>query len=253
MIFHDIEKNLVEMIHMLQPQNIYFPTGESSEDVFNHIYREENWLKWTDSSGKDEPPPDFYCDDLRFMMEVMRVDDHSHKNKKGKLINPTTSKERTLEKELRNSGIMDNFPQAQLLITTATDLPTEQDHNFAFYRKNFTRIVEGHKSKIEQYRKNHTGYELIFFVFDESTGYYLDNGKQEPHYWFYDAEFLKVIDNSDIDYFVWYTPYKQLLYQDGEKVLRLPLPELCFFEVQAIAETIKTISYDEKFMVSTEE
>jgi hypothetical protein len=34
------------------------------------------------------------------MMDVMRVDDHSFENKKGKLVNPTNSRESEIQAEL---------------------------------------------------------------------------------------------------------------------------------------------------------
>lgn len=43
-------------------------------------------------------PPDYYSDDLKLMMDVMRIDDHSHKNKKGKKVNHTYAWESQMEK-----------------------------------------------------------------------------------------------------------------------------------------------------------
>ena len=40
--------------------------------------------KWINSSGKNDPPPDFYNDKKKLMMDVMRIDDHAYINKKGK-------------------------------------------------------------------------------------------------------------------------------------------------------------------------
>ena len=66
------------------------------------------------------------------MMDVMRVDDHGFRNKKGKTVNPTRMRESELARELRDKGILDAFPNAKLMMTVDTKLPTHKDHNYIF-------------------------------------------------------------------------------------------------------------------------
>ena len=84
--------------------------NEESAKVFESIHDQENWKQWIESAGKSDPPPDFFADTYKYMMDVMRVDDHSYKNKKGKVVNPTNSHIRDVEKEIIQSGIMELCP-----------------------------------------------------------------------------------------------------------------------------------------------
>lgn len=194
------------------------------------------------------------------MMEVMRVDDHSYKNKKGKIVNPTNSHIRDIEKEIIQSGIMEMFSNAELVINGSTDLPTNKDHNYKYYYKNFVRVVEEHKKSIDLYKKNHPNYKLIFFIMDESSAYFKaqninDAMKErkvgervlgEPHFHFMDENFIKVFENLDIDYLVWYTPFKLI----NSLIGKLDLPEVCMFDIKKTIMRRK--KYNADYMVSTE-
>lgn len=78
-----------------------FPYGSELPELLQRITKESNGAKWVISSGKADPPPDFYCDEFALMMEVMRIDDHAYKNRKGKVINPTNSQESKMQNELQ--------------------------------------------------------------------------------------------------------------------------------------------------------
>lgn len=194
------------------------------------------------------------------MMDVMRVDDHSYKNKKGKVVNPTNSHIRDVEKEIIQSGIMELCPNAELIINAHTNLPTDEDHNYQYYYKNFTRVVEHHKKSIDLYKKNHPNYKVIFFIMDESSAYFVaenieDATKEKhigdmilgrPHFHFWDKNFIRVFENSSIDYLIWYTPFKYV----NSSIGKLDLPEVCVFNIK---EPIKQcMEYDEKHMISAE-
>lgn len=104
MVFAEKEFNLINDFQRLYTKEIFL-VHETDEikNVVASILTSEIWDKWTDASAKDVPPPDFYCDNLNLMMEVMRVDDHGFK-KKGNIINPTYDREHQIEKQLREVG-----------------------------------------------------------------------------------------------------------------------------------------------------
>ena len=218
MLFARKEVNLVNGFQMLDTREIFLVhETEEIENIVASILTPEIWSKWTDASAKDVPPPDFYCDELNLMMEVMRVDDHGFK-KKCNIINPTYDREHQVEKQLREAGILDMFPNANLFITANTGLPTEQDHNYTYYLENFKRTIGNHVIKIPKYRENHPNYKLILFVYDESSAYFEDactispNGiiaSGRPHMFMLDESFTQAFKNSDIDYFIWFAPYKR--------------------------------------------
>lgn len=255
MLFVEKESNLITFFQELKTSDIMLV--QETEDVQNIVCSVHNptiWGKWTDSSAKDVPPPDFYSDELNLMMEVMRVDDHGFK-KRGNMINPTYEKEHQLEKQLRDSGILDMFPNAELFITAKTELPTDQDHNYKYYLENFKRTLENHIKKIPKYRENHPNHKIIFFIFDESSAYIETDGtiptnnimtSGKPHFFMFDNAFIDVFQNTDIDYVIWYTPYKRF-----ECILpKLELPKACIYKVGAPLPA--TYTYTPLKMISTE-
>lgn len=72
----DNEKKIIEYFQsMVSTSEVaLFPQNDEMEQVFLSIYDEELWGKWVDTSGKNDPPPDFYCDEYGLMMDVMRID-----------------------------------------------------------------------------------------------------------------------------------------------------------------------------------
>lgn len=219
----DIFDNELEIIEFFREtetrETLLLPENdENAEQVYLSIV--QKWEKWTNSSGKSDPPPDFFSDELGYMMDIMRVDDHGHLGRNGKsIINPTLQRESEVMRELKQKGILDVFPNAQPHLIVDTKLPTDEDHNYIFYRDNFNRTIGSHIKKIANYRLNHPGLKTIFLVFDESSLYFEslevrkthkigDSCLGQPHYWFLDNAFVQMIKESEIDYLVWFTPYK---------------------------------------------
>ncbi len=243
---------------------LYLPKTSIVKQIFKSICDDEHWAKWHNSSGKDAPPPDYYNNELKLMMEVMRVDDNEHIDKStGKSIHPLRVRESELIRELKDKGILDILPpNGKIIINANTKLPTDKDHNYIYYRDNFIRIIENHKEKIPIYQQNHPGYKTIFFVHDESSMYVkLKDGfsgktfsrkgdvvSGQLHNWWLDEAFINTIINSEIDYLIWATPYKQLLLEDG---IEAELPCVCIFDIKYMK--LKTKTYKERRMVSTEE
>lgn len=222
MNFFDDENKIIEWLQDVECSSVCFPIeNDELVEIFESIHNEEQWKLWKNSSGNSDPPPDFYCDKLKLMMDVMRVDDHAYKNKKGKIVNPTNAQESAMQKELRQSGILDRFPNVKNIICNAmTDLPTEQDHNYKFYKNNFIRTIEEHKRKIDLYKQNHPGFKTLFFILDESSAYFESEQNHDaiidgthikgyPHFWLLDQAFTNVFMGSEIDYVIWFAPYKQ--------------------------------------------
>ena len=54
---------------------VVFPQSEDTLHFIDNILKEENWHFWTDSSGKSDPPPDFYSNHYKIMMDMMEVYD----------------------------------------------------------------------------------------------------------------------------------------------------------------------------------
>ena len=256
------EINIIEDFQLIDDSEVLLlpQHSESAERIYQLLHDEAKWSKWINSSAKNKLPPDFYCDTKRLMMEVMRVDDHESISAKGKVVNPTRVRESQMMNELKKSGILDILPNAKPIVITQTDLPTEQDHNYTQYRDGFKRTVRKHIDKIGNYKRNHPGYEVIFFVFDESSAYFevagaptkTQVGKAHlgiPHLWYVDENFTEIFIGSDIDYLIWYTPYKHCEIYDNEGQ-EVHLPVAIVIDVKNYKE--EQIHYDISRMIGVE-
>lgn len=263
MLFGDSEIDIINYLQNLDNSEICFPV-ESSEaiEILDTIHSKEKWANWRDSSGNSDPPPDFYSDEYRLMIDVMRVNDHEQKGKKGKLYNPSMARERQMFKELEDSGILKQFPNAKVYLNGDTQLPTHEDHNYDLYLKCFRRVISKHIDSIPLYKENHPGYKVIFLVFDESSAYFeaeniIDRKKPlykgerisgRPHLFFVDDDFLSIFANKGIDYLFWYTPYK--LFESMTPPFELPT--LCVYDLSVKPFPYETIKYNSNRMSSVE-
>lgn len=219
---YDKEERIIEIFQEINRFKIkLFSNNFKTWWLFKSIYNKYIWKTWTNSSGKSELPPDYYNNKYRLMMDVMRIDDHAYEDENGKIINLHNERESKLTEELisKNEAIREIANAGRLFITPFTGKLGRDDHNYERYVKNFKRVIEKHIRKIEKYKKNHTDFKMIFFIFDESTPYMklinCDVPKKpgdlmhgELHYWWKDDNMLKVIKDSKIDYLIWFAPYK---------------------------------------------
>ena len=97
---------------------------------------------WEDSSGKADKTPDLFSPGYETMIELMRVDDHAFINENGRVVNHAASANSKIFKELVDKGYLKMFPNATIVITGDTGLPTLEDHNYQRYRDNFKRVVK---------------------------------------------------------------------------------------------------------------
>ena len=133
----DNEKEILSFFQSIQLSEMaLIPEDESAERILQSIHTPQSWTSWIDSSAHNAPPPDFYNAVDGVMMDVMRVDDHGYKNKKGKTVNPTRQRDSQLMMELKAAGIRDTFPNAKVLLISDTQLSTHEDHNYQFYLDN---------------------------------------------------------------------------------------------------------------------
>lgn len=73
--------------------------------------------------------------------------------------------------------------------------------------------------------------------------------KGVPHIQFLDKEFLKVMENSEIDYLIWYTPYKKI--DLDSKGNFFDLPKVAIYSRSAM--DFKCTTYDYDRIISVEE
>jgi hypothetical protein len=254
----DNEENILAYYRDPDNRPLEFPQSDDIWKIFQATNDEELCKTWKNSSSKSDLPPDFYNDDLELMMEVMRFDDQATNSGK---THSTKAKENKMLKQLRKLGVKDDFPNLkQILLLGDSGLPTEEDHNFDRYRKNFDRVISKHAKKVDQYRKNHPECKLIFFVLDESSGNYLqihnldksniDQGTSllaKPHCFWADSVMVKTIKKCNADYLIWFKPFSYIESANGSNI---DLPKIVIYKLNNLK--IDTIRYDTKYMISSE-
>lgn len=181
--------------------------GVRASDVFDSLTAGS--VDWVDRSKDTETPPDFVNEELKVMFEFFRVDDQG----RGK--NSTRKREAGMRREVLESGIMDRVGSNAVLYTSTT----HGRRSYASYLKNVKDAVEKHRRQIATYRANYPGYELGFFIFDESDSFVgakdlrsFGGGQYDQGYWHSpaaDGAFIDMLRDCDIDYLIWYSPYKQ--------------------------------------------
>ena len=253
----DNEINIISRFQELETTEILLlpENSKEAERICCLVHDKTKWKKWVDTSAKNALPPDFYCDTEKIMMDVMRIDDHESISKKGQVVNPTRVIETQMMKELRDAGVLDAFSNASPIVIGRTNLPTAQDHNYYFYKNSFARTVKKHIGKIANYKRNHPDFKTIFFVLDESSAYFETENKcneiyegmpiiGSPHFWFLDKAFTDIFIGTELDYLIWFTPFKHM-----ELFCDLVLPEAVVFDTKE-AITVRTYKLDK--MVSCE-
>lgn len=255
---YDIELNILEDIHELDySQCIIFSDKDGSsnylvaEKIIKDILNGDYLNKWKDNTAS-QFPPDFINEEDSLIMEVMRIDDHSSDGKK----NPNLSKQRSMSKKIemmRNK--MSNTQRC--FMNVVTDLPTDEDHNYKNYYSSFQRTIKKHLSKLEKYKNNYPNKKTIFLVVDESSGIYVEAIVRNdmavvgmPHLVFLDRRFINEFIDSDLDYLIFYCPYKNFKTLGG----CVELPKLIIFDIKnmKLNDCIPIHDYDESKMISSE-
>ncbi len=251
---HDERAFLEEASLTLDAEVCFLPTATNESIALLSAIRDPGlWI------GSDRP--DFYSEAHELALEVMRVDDHP---KVGRMTNPTLARERKVEREIR-AAFPSMGPDVRVVVSADTGLAGEADHNFNAYRQAFARIVMGHSQKVDVYREHHPDYALALLIRDESTAYAqaeqprgsLSNGETiagQPHYWFLDAYFTRIIALSGADFVVWSTPYKHAWHLDafGTRA-KLPLPTLAVYDIARMSSWDDALEYEPSRMLSVEE
>lgn len=254
------ENNIMKLLRLslLDKKSVY-PVNISSGETTKIIRNILDEGAWTDSSGKGDPPPDFYSEIYSMMAEVMSVSDNEFEDG-GKIINPTAAKMSEMFRELQKSGALDGMREDLMIgINAITDLPTEKDHNYGFYKRSLNRVVRKHVQQIPAYRRNHPGKKLLFIIYDESTAY-MEAVNEEmcknpvkgqivggtPHLWFKDKGLTDSFLKKGIDCIIWFTPCKSA---EDLFIGQVPFPRVCIFDGSKDTESR---TYQTKRMISSE-
>lgn len=254
--YYDDERNIIKLLETSSKINVKIfskgflgnlRTWSILRKVTTEMFFDKRWKNNTQS----KMPPDFISNNGKYMMEVMRFDDHSKNGKD----NPTLAKESKMYEEIK--PLLNNN---LVFITAHSGLPTEKDHNYDMYYNGFKRTVTKHINKIPNYKSNHPNAKCIFLVFDESSGtYYENNGNKNQgilHYHFMDKKFIDVFEKSDVDYLIWFAPYKGCHIDKKGKPKYIQVTPLVIYDVKKFMKNRyirnKIYNYNENKMISSE-
>ncbi len=251
MNYYDDERHIISKLQLTVARNVCFVNmSRGARKFFLSLYREKKFKWWTDSSGKNELPPDFYSEKYKYMLEVMRVDDFVMGDN-----SPNALESKFVKKveDLRREKGLPPMKDSNIHMLIIPDMSKASENNYKTYVKNFKRIVNKHLEKIDSYRKNHPGYKLGFLIFDESPGYLKaeePHKKRRPgelifgfqHYYIRDKKLVETFLYSDLDFVIWMTPNKNM--QENPRIY----PEICIFDLKKYRkqkERMVEYDYDE--------
>lgn len=178
------------------------------------------WIKnievFKNNSGHDALPPDFYSDKFSCMFDIMRIND----SEKKKTYNPVKIRERVIEKELKDAGVLQ--PHMKLIVNSESD--DLQEHTYEQYKNNCGRVLKQHIAKIDIWEKEHPTIQYKgLLVCDETECYFEDKAAYmedrsftfggsknilELHKPWVDSNFVEKVYDSKLDFVIWFSPYK---------------------------------------------
>lgn len=219
MNYYDNEANIIEYLQLTSYNEVVFVNWTlGALRFFYSLHNTKAFSNWINSSGKDVPPPDFYSDKYKYMLEVMRIDDYiAGPNSPNALESLFISK---VDGERRQNGLP-TIKESNIKVLYIPDMSKASENGYSTYIDNFKRIVQKHVNKIKTYRKNHPGFKLGFLIFDESPGYLKIEDKNLElkagdavsgyrHFYFWDKNLVEIFMDADIDFVIWVTPYKNI-------------------------------------------
>lgn len=218
-MFLDNEGDAINYIlHGLDHYNVLQYDGNSfNKKIFRYV---QNLDKFTENNGHDALPPDYYSNEFSCMFDVMRVNDSEIK----KSYNPVKIRERNAEKDLKESGLLDKInPNATVFVRSESD--DVREHTMKNYKRNCNRVMSEHIKKLYIWGKEHPNIKHKgLLIFDETECYfegYVRYAFADQYKYMWDAtkplvlhkpwedkSFIENAYNSDLDFIIWFCPYK---------------------------------------------
>ena len=178
----------------------------------------------TARNGHDQPPPDFFSDKCSIMFDALRVNDTETTTERGKLINNKFARERKMEKKLQKLGI--DIENCNVICNS--EYVDFNEHSLTNFSNQAKRTTDKHINKIHIWKDELPNIKYKgLFIFDESGLYFegdcvpvetpAENSqwlfipKHNPPHIYYpwlDKNIMQSICDSELDFVVWYCPYK---------------------------------------------
>lgn len=213
----DNEKRILEYLQSIEVNQVLFtssmhgPRTKEEERLISSLINENLFNQYRVNNAILNKRPDFVSKDNKFLLEVMRVDDHSKDGKNNK----TLSKEREIKKELiEKLGI--DINRINLFILADSGLSTKDDHNYKNLKSSIIRSVEKHSNKIPFYKDEYPeSKKVVFFIMNESSGIYINKEEDSNASTIKDIVipildkdiFDLIVSKKDLDYVIYFSPF----------------------------------------------
>ena len=238
MVF-DNEQDVLTYTYMVCMNNPLMFTGNSFEKKIYKAFQDADAL--VPNNAKDDLPPDYYSDIHSMMFDVMRINDTEVK----RTYNPVKIRERNMERELQQSGILDAVAPDCKVVCTSESYDVDE-HNYKAYEKNTGRVMQDHIDKIPIWVQEHPNVKYKgLFVFDETECYYegsihylgddkflrvWDANHLVLHEPWNDEPFIQKAYDSDLDFVIWVCAYKQ--FSEPPRQMHVSYPSIVIMDVR---------------------
>lgn len=220
-----------------------------AQTIYTSILDKESW---GDLTAPSTNRPDFYSSKHSIMMEFMNIDCETiHEDG---TIDPVNSKEiGSNMRAVGKSGLIENNADVTVFTTPSVDYSGKKD-SYTNYINGAKRVISKHIDNIPEYHTNHPNSTLGFVFIDFTLPYMVCKSKEdvvrfnsgeevhvELHHWCRDEAIINLLKDKDIDFVIWYTPYKIKDYN----IINPEWPQLCIFNPRLV----ETVSYDPELVV----
>ena len=66
----DDENKIIEHFQRIQDKEVFFPKlDDKIESLYKSIHELNEWTSWKYSAGKDDPPPDYYNENMSVIIQ----------------------------------------------------------------------------------------------------------------------------------------------------------------------------------------
>lgn len=140
--------------------------------------------------------------------------------KRKKNYNPVKIRERVIEKELKDAGVLQ--PHMKLIVNSESD--DLQEHTYEQYKNNCGRVLKQHITKIDIWKKEHPTIQYkgllvcdetecyfegkAVYMGDRSFTFWGSKSTLELHKPWMDSNFVEKVYDSKLDFVIWFSPYK---------------------------------------------
>ncbi len=210
----DNEQNILNYLLIHTNQTLLLRGNSFEKKLLRYIKDIESF---TSNNGHSDLPPDYYSDSYGVMFDVLRINDTEVK----KTYNPVKIEERKMREQASKLGLLD-IPNT-IPVFESVDSDDVNEHSFDKYVKQAKRTIKNHIDKIPLWIKEHPSIpHKGLLIFDETEfcfeGFVMSVGNRQFAYRYKfplviheawnDKAFVQPIYESDLDFVIWFCPYK---------------------------------------------